>query len=275
MQGTHSFECRVNRAIAGFGRDDVLAIDLHFQRRLSRAAGAADNLQRHDLQPIPVPIRCGRNQSDDIVVIDFLLAVGEFLEPHENILQLVVTDLVSQISQLGAQRGASRVFAQRQRGAGNANIFGPHDFKRLGVFQHTILMDTAFMRKGVFANDGLVKLHRETRHRADPARNMHDLFSIDVGEERHDVSPHTERHNNFFQSGVARALAQTIDRAFDLPCAAFNSRQRVRRRHAQIVMAMGGENHIFCTRHLGNQAADQVSTFDRSRVANGVRNVDR
>ena len=85
---------------------------------------------------------------------------------------------------------------------------------------------------------------------------------------------HFQRHHYFFQRGVARALAQAIDRTFDLARATGDSGQSVGGRHAQIVMAMGGEDHILGPRHLGDQAADQIGAFHRRGIAHRVGDVD-
>jgi hypothetical protein len=65
-------------------------------------------------------------------------------------------------------------------------------------------------------------------------------------------------HHDLFQRGVARALAQTVDRAFDLPRAARHGGQAVGRRHAEVVVAMGGEDHVLAALAFRDQAADQV-----------------
>jgi hypothetical protein len=69
--------------------------------------------------------RCGRpaprlgrgigHQRDQVVVEDLLLAVGQRLEPHEDVVQLVVGQLVAQILQLRAQRRAARMLAHHGR----------------------------------------------------------------------------------------------------------------------------------------------------------------
>ena len=74
------------------------------------------------------------------------------------------------------------------------------------------------MREGVLAHDGLVKLHRKAGNRRDAARDIHDFGGIDTCLEGHDIVAHLQRHHHFFQRGIACALAQTVDGAFDLAC---------------------------------------------------------
>ena len=39
------------------------------------------------------------------------------------------------------------------------DVFGAHDFEGFNVLQNPVLMNTGFVQKGVFADDGLVELH--------------------------------------------------------------------------------------------------------------------
>ena len=159
-------------------------------------------------------------------------------------------------------------------GFAEADILGPHDLEGLGIFQHPVLVDARFMGKGVFADDRFVKLYREAGNRGDAARDVHDLGRIDASGEGHNVVADLHRHHDLFQRRIARAFAQAVDGALNLPRAAFDSRQRVGRRHAQIIMAMGGENHLIRARDLGDQPTDQLGGFVRGGIANRVGNVD-
>ena len=99
------------------------------------------------------------------------------------------------------------MFAHDDVGFGQAHVLGAHDLKGFGVFQHAVLVDAAFVGKGVLADDGLVELHRKARHGRDAARDVHDLGAVDPRAVRHDVVAHFQGHHDFFQRGVARAFA--------------------------------------------------------------------
>ena len=131
----------IHRAVAFGGGRDVLAVDFHLNRGFRRAAGAAGDFHRHQLQRVIVAAFADAHQRNDIVVKDFFFAVGQFFEAHKEIFQLVVANLVAQLRELVAQRRTARVFAQRQRGARQTHIFGAHDFKGFFVLQHAILVD--------------------------------------------------------------------------------------------------------------------------------------
>ena len=104
---------------------------------------------------------------------------------------------------------------------------------------------------------------------------MHDLGRVDARVERHDIVAHFQRHHDLFKGRVPRALAQTIDCAFDLACAPFDSRKGVRRRHAKVVMAMRCKDHLVSAWNFGNQHPDDVGAFARCCVSNSVRDIDR
>ena len=273
MQHANGFECCIDRAVALACGAFFFAVDFHFQRRFCRA-GAAGHVQVHELQGV-VFFRRGTDQRKDVIVKNLFLAVCQILEPYEDVFELIVAHIHAKVFQLGAQSGAARMLAQRQGGACNTHIFGAHDFERFCVLEHSVLMNTAFMRKGIFADNGFVELHRKARHRADPPRDVHDLFGVDTRVIRHDVIAHLEGHNDLFQCRIASPFAQSVDGALDLPRAAFDGRERVGRRHAQVVVAMGGKDHVVRAGHRFDQAADQVGGFNGGGVADRVGNVDR
>src|SRR5205085_554598 len=75
--------------------------------------------------------------------------------------------------------------------------------------------------------------------------------------------------------GVARALAEAVDGAFDLPRAAELHRgERIRHRHAEVVMAMHRPDRLARVRHLLADLADEIAELLRHRVAYGVGDVD-
>ena len=76
-----------------------------------RAVGAGDHRQRDHLDAV---VRGGDllvDQRLDVLVVDVLLAVGQRLEAHEGVLQLVVAELVAQLLQLVAEGVAAGMLA--------------------------------------------------------------------------------------------------------------------------------------------------------------------
>ena len=124
------------------------------------------------------------------------------------------------------------MFAKWQGGARQAHIFGAHDLERLGIFQHAVLVDTRFVCKGVFTNDGFVELNWKASNCCNAARDIHQFGCVDARLVRHDVIAYLHGHNDLFQRCIACAFAKAVDGAFDLTCTCFNRGQAVGRRHA-------------------------------------------
>ncbi len=137
------------------------------------------------------------------------------------------------------------------------------------------LVDAGLVREGVLADDRLVVLHREARDVRHLAADRHDLGGVDAGAVRHDVVAHAHRHHHLFQRGVAGALAQAVDRALDLPGAGLDGGQAVRRRHAEVVVAVRRPDDLVRAWHLFTQHPDQLGAFLGRGVADGVGDVDR
>ena len=87
-----------------------------------------------------------------------------------------------------------------------------------------------------------------------------------------------QRHDDLFERGVAGALADAVDRAFDLPRARVHACQAIRDRHAQVVVAVGRDNDLLgalapscgCQDHrailVGREIADRVGDVQRGRA---------
>ena len=241
-----------------------------------RRFGPADHAQEFDLDP--VVFLTGfliADEGQKVVLEHLFLPVCQSLEPYEDVLQLVVGQFITQFLEFRPQSRTPRVLAHDDVGFLQADVLGPHDLERLGVLEHAVLMDAAFVSEGVLAHDGLVVLHRKARDRGNAARDVHQLRRVDAGVIGHDVVANLHGHHDLFQGCVAGTLAQSVDRAFDLPGAALDGCQRVGRRHAEVVVAMGGKDHLLGAGHFGNQAADQLGAFVGRSVADGVGDIDR
>ena len=83
-----------------------------------------------------------------------------------------------------------------------------------------------------------------------------------------------QRHHHLFQRAIARALADAVDRAFDLPGAAANRGQAVGDRHAEIVMAMGRKDDVTFAADVRGEVAEQIVHFLRAGVTHRVGDVE-
>ncbi len=143
------------------------------------------------------------------------------------------------------------------------------------MLEHAVLVDAALVREGVAADDRLVVLHRKRGRRRDELRGARQHGRVDAGPERHHVVAHLHRHHDFFERGVAGAFADAVDGAFDLPRAGAHAGERIRHRHAEIVMAMHREARQVGIRHPLAHPLEQREIFLRHGVADGVGNIDR
>src|SRR5579859_4997939 len=94
--------------------------------------------------------------------------------------QFLSTQFVTQLSQTGIKPMASRVFTKHQIGIAPANGLRSHYFVRQAVFEHTILMDACFMRKGVRSHDGFIGMHGDTRQLTDQLAGWKNLLRSDT-----------------------------------------------------------------------------------------------
>ena len=131
------------------------------------------------------------------------------------------------------------------------------------------------MREGVLAHDRLVVLHREGRDGRDQLRGAGQHRRLDARLVGQHVAASADRHHDFFQRRIARPLAEAVDRALDLPCAARDAGQRIGDREAEIVMAMGREDRLVGIRHARDHLAEHRGIFLRNGIADRVGQVDR
>ena len=89
------------------------------------------------------------------------------------------------------------------------------------------------------------------------------------------VSADAQRHHDLFERGVARALADAVDRALDLRRTRADAGERVRDREAEVVVAVDGELDV--RRARGQRSSNSVNisrVLVRQRVADRVGEVD-
>ncbi len=101
-----------------------------------------------------------------------------------------------------------------------------------------------------------------------------DLARVDVGVHAQDVAALADRHHDFLHDGVARALADAVDRALDLPRARLHARERVGGRHAEVVVAVHRDDRVLDAAHVLAETGDERAELLGIGVAGGVGDVD-
>jgi len=77
-------------------------------------------------------------------------------------------------------------------------------------------------------------------------------------------------HRDLFQRGVAGTLSDAVDRDLHLPCSGQNAVQGIRRRHAQIVMTVGGDDRLVDVVDMLFEILDLRSILRGQAVARGI-----
>ncbi len=101
-----------------------------------------------------------------------------------------------------------------------------------------------------------------------------NFLMIDVGVHVHDVLAHFNRHDHLFQRTVAGAFTDAVQGAFHLTGAGLYRGDGVADRHAQIVVAVHGDDGFVDVRHAVIQGGDDAAELVRRGVADGVRDID-
>ncbi len=81
-------------------------------------------------------------------------------------------------------------------------------------------------------------------------------------------------HHHFFERGVARALADAVDRALHLARAGADGGQAVRHGHAEVVMAMRREHDLVRPAHVLAQVLEHFADFGGGDITDGVGRVE-
>lgn len=110
------------------------------------------------------------------------------------------------------------VLAQHDVVHADADGFGRENFVGLLVRQNAVLMDAALMPEGIDADDRLGQRRALADDVVDGLACAGNLRRVDAaGCVAENVRARAHRHHDFLHRGVARAFAQPVDGAFNLP----------------------------------------------------------
>ena len=168
-----------------------------------------------------------------VAVEHFLLLVGQSLEAGKHLVELGLARLMAEIGQALAQRVAAGMLAEHELGAREADVLGPHDLVGLAMLEHAVLVDAGLVRERVVADDGLVARDGRADDVGEQARGRVQQRRADAGLEMEAVGARAQRHDDFLQRCIAGALADAVDRAFDLARAGRDARPGCWRRRGR------------------------------------------
>src|SRR5207249_2962339 len=106
------------------------------------------------------------------------------------------------------------------------------------------------------------------------SRCSRDLLGLDAAGELGELGrPGPDAHHDLFERGVARPLAEAVDRDLDLARAGLDGRERVRGRETEVVVAVNADRRIAPDKV--DDAGDERAELRRDRVADRIWDVDR
>src|SRR5580658_10810834 len=136
-------------------------------------------------------------------------------------------------------------------------------------------MDAGFVSEGVASGDGLVRLHRHAGDFAEQLASWEKMFRGDGRVVRIAVVTNPHGHDDFFERGVAGALANAVDGALYLAGSGGEGSHGIGYGHAEIIVAVGRYSDVLDSLHPAADGCDQLAELGRNGVADGVRNIER
>src|SRR6185295_14951111 len=149
-----------------------------------------------------------------------------------------------------AEGVAAAVLAEHQAAARQPDFLRTHDLVRGMVLEHAVLMDAGFVRERVFAYYRLVARHRHARDVRDETRSRVEAGGLHVRAHVEERVARAQRHHDFLERTVARALADAVDRALDLARAGDHGGEAVGDRHAEIIVTVDGKASALDAAHV-------------------------
>src|SRR5205809_1450929 len=114
-------------------------------------------------------------------------------------------------------------------------------------------MNSGFVSKCVRAHDSFIRSNLRAGNFREHATSWKQMLQFDVGGYAKTFFAHCKSDGNFFERGVSRALADSVDGALDLAHTSANCRERIRHSEAEVVMAMRTQRYsLRITQRLAN-----------------------
>src|SRR6202521_2214364 len=210
---------------------------------------------------------------DDVSRAHLLSLIGQRRHPAVNFRKFGIARLVTQVAERQPQRVAPGVLSEDQRARRHADCLGRNNLVGQRVLDDSVLVNSGFVRERVRAHNRFVRRHLCSRDLGEHAARGEKLLEPNARRNPEAVLAYRQRHDYFFQGSVSRAFADSVDRALDLPHARANRRQRVRHRHAQVVVAMRAERNALRIPQVFTDSGEHRSVLFRHRISHRVRQI--
>src|SRR5207247_2046861 len=96
------------------------------------------------------------------------------------------------------------------------------------MLEHSVLMNTRFVRKSVFTDDRLVPWNGHAGDLRHQTTRWKEACRMNTGMHSQHILAGLNCHHRFLERAIAGAFTDAVDRAFDLPRAGAYSGQAVR-----------------------------------------------
>ena len=248
------------------------AVDPH--HRLRAGVGAAAYPQRlhpHRFRHFPA---FHVDDGPQFPFVDFNLAVRHLLHLGEGRFELVLFQGNFHFGQGVGEPGPPRMFAQHDQ-AFRPHRFGVHNLVGLAVPQHAVLMDARLVGEGVAPHHRFVERHHVTGQPGHQPAGGHDLLGVGPHFHTEMILTGFDRHNHLLGGSVACPLPDAVDGPLNLTGPGVDGGQGVGHRQPQVVVAVGGDDHIVPPAgHLVVHPAQQLHVVFGGGEPHRVRDVD-
>ena len=175
------------------------AVHIHEHRGRGRHAPGIRALHADvpQAQAVRDPVDFLLDQGHEVVVVQSFFAVGQLLHGLKDQVELLVVQLVAHALELVAHGVAARMLADDQIALGAAHGLRGHDFIRLAVLEHAVLMDARLVRKGIGPHNGFVVGNGLADDHGKQATGRIELLGFDAVLQAVVVPAHAQGHGDF------------------------------------------------------------------------------
>src|SRR6267378_3513614 len=206
----------------------------------------------------------------DVASAHQLRLIGQRGYAGINLRQFRIARLKTQIAQRLTQRVAARMFSKNERACRDADALRRNDFVGKRILDDSVLMNSRFVRERIGAHDGFVRRDLGPRDFREHAACGEELFEQDSRCDTEAFFAHREGDYNLFKRCVSRALADSVDGAFNLADSRANGRERVGNRHAQVVVTMRAERYAIWIAEVFTHFGEHRAIFFRHCITNCI-----